>query len=160
MKFLAPCQPPAIIGGMRKLDEIEIQELGTNPSYEERLTWWQERRSSLRDRDGDMCPMCEQPMLFERPEGMGDRSWFKNMATIDHIVARSEGGTNALDNLVLMHGKCNRKKGSGGETRNAKICQVIFPELRRHGIGIQGIKLKDLIKISLELGIVQAGNLP
>ena len=56
--------------------------------------------------------------LYGRQEGVcgGCRVHFpfRNM-TVDHIVARSKGGTDHLDNLQLLCGACNSKKGTGSQ---------------------------------------------
>jgi 5-methylcytosine-specific restriction endonuclease McrA len=60
-----------------------------------------QRLHALRDRDGDNCSRCRRPLRFDLPDGheMG--------AKIETIVPRSAGGTDALDNLVLCHTRCN-----------------------------------------------------
>ncbi|ASZ74931.1 HNH endonuclease [Rhodococcus phage Trina] len=54
-------------------------------------------------RDGDFCQFYDCP---------GDRYKFTddNFRTIDHVLPRSKGGTDTMDNYVLMHFKCNNKK--------------------------------------------------
>jgi len=52
-------------------------------------------------RDGNQCNWCRLPF--------GKR---KSMArTLDHVLPRSRGGTNTLDNLVLAHQFCNSVRG-------------------------------------------------
>lgn len=51
------------------------------------------RRERLLERDGDECWFCGDPM--------GDD------CTIEHLVPRSKGGVNHLDNFALAHRKCN-----------------------------------------------------
>lgn len=51
------------------------------------------RRARLMERDGTDCWFCGRPMG-------GD-------VTIEHLVARSKGGVNHLDNYALAHQKCN-----------------------------------------------------
>jgi 5-methylcytosine-specific restriction endonuclease McrA len=60
---------------------------------------------ALIERDGDFCQFYDCPF---------DRYTFtdKNFRTIDHVIPRSEGGLDHMDNYVLMHFKCNNKKGS------------------------------------------------
>lgn len=48
---------------------------------------------------GFRCPLCEQHLTLEE-------------ATVDHIEARANGGTNAQDNLQMVHAQCNAKKGT------------------------------------------------
>lgn len=70
--------------------------------------------ADLRKRDGDVCmhPDCGRSLDFEIKEGPLE-------ATIDHwypqYAGKADGWTNeqiwALDNLKLMHKKCNAKKG-------------------------------------------------
>ena len=37
----------------------------------------------------------------------------KGEITIDHILPKSRGGTNAIGNLQATHIRCNQKKGDG-----------------------------------------------
>lgn len=49
------------------------------------------------------CLICNGPIAFDAATGEG--------ATLEHIRARSRGGTEALDNLAVVHGRCNWEKG-------------------------------------------------
>ena len=60
-----------------------------------------QRFAELRQRDGDNCWRCKRPMRFDLPRG------HQHAPTIEHIRPKSRGGTNALDNLRLCHGRCN-----------------------------------------------------
>ena len=77
------------------------------------LPWWmqkhirnQERRAAVRKRDGDECWHCGNPMRFGPPFNAG------KAATIEHVMPLSQGGTWALGNLRLCHGRCNRHLGA------------------------------------------------
>lgn len=59
---------------------------------------------ALIQRDGDFCQFYDCP--FDRYKFTED-----NFRTIDHVIPRSKGGEDNLDNYVLMHFKCNNKKG-------------------------------------------------
>ena len=61
----------------------------------------EQRLRVLRMRDGENCSRCRRPLRFDLPDGheMG--------AKVEQIVPRSAGGTDALDNLVLCHTRCN-----------------------------------------------------
>ena len=61
-----------------------------------------ERFEALRRRDGDKCWRCKRPMRFDLPRG------HDHAPTIEHLIPTSKGGTAALDNLCLCHGRCNR----------------------------------------------------
>ena len=66
--------------------------------------WNIKRRAILRERLGDRCIYCRVVMDFasyksnERPA---------NMATLEHLVPLSRGGTYADSNLALACDKCN-----------------------------------------------------
>lgn len=56
-------------------------------------------RSLLR-RDGNLCFWCDVEFSEEWPY------------TIDHLITQRDGGSNALENLVLACDWCNRERGS------------------------------------------------
>ncbi len=49
------------------------------------------------------CLICNGPLAFDARTGEG--------ATLEHIRARSRGGTEDLENLGIVHGRCNWEKG-------------------------------------------------
>ena len=49
------------------------------------------------------CFICNGHIAFDARTGEG--------ATLEHIRARTRGGTDDLENLVLVHGRCNWEKG-------------------------------------------------
>lgn len=53
------------------------------------------KRSKLLARDGDECWFCGLPMADD--------------CTIEHLVPKSKGGGNRMDNYALAHGACNRQ---------------------------------------------------
>ena len=68
--------------------------------------------------------------LFGRQEGYcaGCRGFFEmRNFTVDHIIARSKGGTDHLDNLQLLCGACNSMKGT-------KTQEEFLALLKREGI--------------------------
>jgi 5-methylcytosine-specific restriction endonuclease McrA len=49
------------------------------------------------------CLICNGPLAFDARTGEG--------ATLEHIRARSRGGTEEPANLALVHARCNHEKG-------------------------------------------------
>ena len=49
------------------------------------------------------CLLCNGPIAFDSRDGEG--------ATLEHIRARSRGGTEELANLGVVHARCNHEKG-------------------------------------------------
>ena len=64
---------------------------------------WLRTRRQVIARDGGICQACGRPVTMEA----GD-------AHIDHIIPKRDGGTDALDNLQLLHRSCHSKKTAGG----------------------------------------------
>ncbi len=65
---------------------------------------WRKRvRRYLRKRYGERCHWCGGRMDFKLAKGN-----FQDMATIEHLVPMSFGGSNDLSNLRLAHKRCNR----------------------------------------------------
>jgi 5-methylcytosine-specific restriction endonuclease McrA len=56
------------------------------------------RKARLFELSGGKCFWCRVPLTYED-------------ATIDHVVARGRGGSNALENLVLACEPCNQTRG-------------------------------------------------
>lgn len=68
------------------------------------------RQAALRERDGDLCCHCGGVMDFT-PRGPAPIR--DDAATMEHIVPRSQGGSNAMENLALAHSYCNNVRGNG-----------------------------------------------
>lgn len=49
------------------------------------------------------CLICNGPIAFDARTGEG--------ATLEHIRARTRGGTDELANLAIVHASCNAEKG-------------------------------------------------
>jgi len=58
------------------------------------------RLAELRQRDGDDCARCRRPLRFDLPAGHDQG------ARIEPVVPRAAGGTKALANHRLCHGRC------------------------------------------------------
>lgn len=56
-------------------------------------------RRILLDRQNWICPLCGKTVSDNKS------------ANIDHIIPKSLGGSNHIDNLQLTHVVCNRRKG-------------------------------------------------
>lgn len=61
-----------------------------------------ERLAKLRALHGDKCWRCNRQMRFDGPPNCG------KAATVEHLLPKSKGGTDELDNLRLCHVGCNR----------------------------------------------------
>lgn len=57
------------------------------------------RISKLKDRDGNNCFLCDEVLPA------GD-------TTIEHLIPKAHGGSDALENTALSHSWCNRKRGT------------------------------------------------
>jgi 5-methylcytosine-specific restriction endonuclease McrA len=66
------------------------------------------QRRRVYERDEFVCHLCDQPVRRDVPD---DHPW---SASLDHIVTRSQGGSNTDDNLATAHRWCNvlRRDGS------------------------------------------------
>jgi 5-methylcytosine-specific restriction endonuclease McrA len=64
---------------------------------------------ALEDRDGPGCALCGGDIIMGLPSGpKGD----DRGPSIDHIIPKSLGGSDDLENLQMAHWGCNRKKGN------------------------------------------------
>lgn len=64
------------------------------------------RIALVRARDGETCCYCGHPIRFYAAET--DR----HRPTIEHVLSRSQGGSNDPRNLKLAHSKCNNRVGN------------------------------------------------
>ncbi len=72
----------------------------------ERLARVARSDTTFERRGGDWvgkCLICNGPIAFDARTGEG--------AALEHIRARSRGGTDDLANLAIVHGRCNAEKG-------------------------------------------------
>lgn len=60
------------------------------------------RRQQIYERDDWTCVWCNQPEGHLGPRGM---------LTLDHLIPRSQGGTNETHNLITACMCCNRQRG-------------------------------------------------
>jgi hypothetical protein len=75
------------------------------------------KRRQLRDRDGTDCFYCLRPLHADQ--------------TIEHLLDRQHGGTNALDNLVLVHNVCNEEVlGLSLEQKLLRRGDVLLAQMR------------------------------
>ncbi|MEO5953139.1 MAG: HNH endonuclease [Chloroflexia bacterium] len=58
------------------------------------------------------CLICNAALAFDARTGEG--------ATLEHIRARSRGGTEDLLNLGVVHGSCNHEKGSRWDPKHRR----------------------------------------
>lgn len=58
------------------------------------------------------CLICNGPIAFDSQTGEG--------ATLEHILARSRGGTDDLENLAVVHGRCNWEKGRNWDPKRKR----------------------------------------
>ena len=58
------------------------------------------------------CLICNGPIAFDARTGEG--------ATLEHIRARGRGGTEDLENLGVVHGRCNWEKGRRWDPRRRR----------------------------------------
>ena len=62
-----------------------------------------EQVKTLRDRDGGRCWLCDGPIDFKADGGSA------RAPSREHLIPRSRGGPDTLDNLVLCHTPCNQE---------------------------------------------------
>jgi 5-methylcytosine-specific restriction endonuclease McrA len=74
------------------------------------------RTDSTFVRSGDAwigkCLICNGRLSFDARTGFG--------ANVEHIVPRTEGGTNDLLNVALTHPRCNAEKGRNWDNRKSR----------------------------------------
>ncbi|QDV34505.1 HNH endonuclease [Tautonia plasticadhaerens] len=61
------------------------------------------------------CLICNGPIAFDARTGEG--------ATLEHIRARSRGGTEDPRNLALVHASCNHEKGRRWDPRRRRSAE-------------------------------------
>ena len=77
--------------------------------------WSTRKLVALEKRDGPCCHWCGVVTHTEReplPSGINKR----HMRTVEHLVSRSKGGSNVLDNLVIACYRCNTSRGGTDES--------------------------------------------
>jgi 5-methylcytosine-specific restriction endonuclease McrA len=78
----------------------------------------QKARARAAASQGGYCHYCGKPMIqdqnildaFAKQNGLKKKQARELLATAEHLLARSEGGTDAGKNIVAAHALCNRRR--------------------------------------------------
>lgn len=81
-------------------------------SLKERIAMTDSTFALVGDTWSGKCLICNGHLSFDRRSGFG--------ANVEHIVPRTEGGTNDLHNLGLTHPRCNAEKGRNWDNRKKR----------------------------------------
>ena len=73
---------------------------------QESAQWRKVLHVLLREKDGDLCAVCFDPIDF-RLSGRDPRG-----PSVEHLIPRSKGGGDELSNLALSHWGCNKARGA------------------------------------------------
>lgn len=92
----------AVIRVTREIPE----EFNARLANAERAGFYSRKGRSLRDRDGDLCQLCLEPIDFTL------RHLDPRGRTVDHIIPQRWGGGNEVENLWLAHRACNSAKSA------------------------------------------------
>lgn len=65
-----------------------------------------DKRAILLTKQGGKCAHCNKVLQIKNPRSMS------NYGTYDHILPKSLGGTNNIENLQLLCFECNQKKAA------------------------------------------------
>ena len=91
-----------LLGGVNMKHVVLLNEVAsTDTAFEVRGANWVGR-----------CLICNGPMAFDRRTGEG--------ASLEHIRARSRGGTDEALNLAIVHPQCNWEKGRRWDARRRR----------------------------------------
>ena len=103
-------------GGTRAIERGRVTHRTDIPKRSDtgRLPSYKTHKRTLFGRQEGICAGCEISFPFRN-------------FTVDHVVARSRGGTDHLDNLQLLCGACNSMKG-------ARTQEEFIARLRREGL--------------------------
>ncbi len=80
----------------------------------------------LLKRDGPVCHYCGTRLATKADE-RGEL--LENQITLDHIVPRSRGGSNHLENFVLSCPGCNQWKGREQYEKHCARCRARFAKV-------------------------------
>ncbi len=92
--------------------------------------WKRARIELLQARHGLLCWLCNRHLL------KGGKSKNRQI-TIEHLVARSLGGGDNLENLALCHPGCNRHLADRPLEKKLKIREKIRRETARRAVGLK-----------------------
>lgn len=74
-------------------------------------------REELVRRQGGLCALCGH--RFAEEGELSEELQIKYAATFDHVIPRSQGGTDDLTNFQLVHAACNLARGDGNGSKAA-----------------------------------------
>ena len=72
-----------------------------------------EKREKVLEKSNGLCSCCKKDLRANHFVAKGER--IKKLMTVDHIIPKSKGGSNKLDNLTASCYKCNQDKADTTE---------------------------------------------
>ena len=85
----------------------ELYRLTRELAYpHEARAWRHALHRILEDKDGGLCAVCFEPIDLTLSGRHADGP------TVEHIIPRSRGGSDELENLALSHWRCNKGRGT------------------------------------------------
>jgi hypothetical protein len=91
------------------------------------------------------CRLCKKLTHITPAEG----SW-KDQATVDHIVARGQGGSDEPENFQLLCGKCNNKKSKDeNPIRMVRIDEKQLEALRKKSALLDALRKEGIKKLPI-----------
>lgn len=72
-------------------------------------------RDTLLRSQGDLCAICGY--RFALADELSSDLQLEYSPTFDHVVPRSQGGSDELSNFRLVHYACNRARGDGNVSK-------------------------------------------
>lgn len=107
-----------------RVDSINVRVMGlyymaaNSGHVKQAMAWRRHIVEYLADRDGTKCVLCNRHVDITLPSGTRGSDMGPS---VDHVIPRSQGGTDDMANLRLTHWKCNRQRGNRGGNEQLRL---------------------------------------
>jgi len=115
----------------RRSRDVTVTLLGElSEDKKKRIFAWKAVVAHLLEVDGPICSLCSKYLSTV------------DDVSVDHIVPRSMGGSDRLENFRLAHRKCNSARGDGKRHSGSLVLAGIIPE----GVASRSPEYRELYK--------------